>query len=182
LFATHTNIWDAILPVVTAATRLYASLRPIIWSSQTVFYDLFALYLAHLVMGLTVLGGLFFDHRVYQLPLPSQAVLVAHVVNLFVPVILLVTVLNMPFTVPSARINKDDVGKTVSPEDYCTLWDWISFHWVTPLIKKGTHNTLNEADIWKLSPTLSSSPLTLLFKTLVIAILFGNYGPPILAI
>jgi hypothetical protein len=165
-FATHTNIWDAILPVVTAATWLYASLRPIIWSSQTVFYDLFALYLAHLVTGLTVLGGLFFDHSVYRLPLPSQAVLAARVVNLSVLVILLVTVLNMPFAVPSARINKDDVGKTVSPEDYCTLWDWISFHWVAPLIKKGTHNTLNEADVWKLSPTLSSSPLTSLFKNL----------------
>ena len=27
----------------------------------------------------------------------------------------------MPFAVPSPRINKDDVGKSVSPEDYCSL-------------------------------------------------------------
>jgi multisubunit Na+/H+ antiporter MnhC subunit len=165
-FAVHAKIRDGILPVVTAATWLYASLRPIIWPSQTVFYDLFALYLAHLVTGFTILGGLFFDHSVYQLPLPSRVVLAARVVNLSVLAILLVIVLNMPFAVPSARVNKDDVGKSVSPEDYCSLWDWISFHWVVPLIKKGTYNTLNEDDVWKLSPTLSSRPLTSLFKDL----------------
>ena len=165
-FAVHAESWDAILSVVTAVTWLYASLRPIIWPSETVFYDLFALYLAHIVTGFITLGGLFFDHSVYQLPLPSQVVLVARVVNLSVLIILLIIVLNMPFAVPSARINKDDVGKSVSPEDYCSLWDWISFHWVVPLIKKGTYNTLNEDDVWKLSPTLSSRPLTSLFKDL----------------
>ena len=165
-FAVHAKIWDGVLSVVTALTWLYASLRPVIWSSQTVFYDLFTLYLAHLVTGLIVLGGLFFDHSVYQLPLPSQAALAARVVNLSVLTLLLVIVLNMPFAVPSARINKDDIGKSVSPEDYCTLWDWISFHWVVPLIQKGTYNTLNEDDVWKLSPTLCSRPLTSLFKNI----------------
>jgi len=165
-FAVHAKNWDAIMSVVTATTWLYASLRPIIWSSQTVSYDLFALYLAHILTGLVVLGGSFFDHSVYQLPLPSPVVLAARVVNLSVLAILFVIVLNMPFAVPSARINKDDVGKSVSPEDYCSLWDWISFHWVVPLIKKGTYNTLNEDDVWELSPTLSSRPLTSLFKDL----------------
>ena len=165
-FAVQAQIWDVILPVVTAVTWLYASLRPIIWSSETVFYDLFALYLAHLVTGFVILGGLFFDHSVYQLPLPSQMALAARVLNLFVLIILLAIVLNMPFAVPSTRINKDDIGKNVSPEDYCTLWDWVSFHWVVPLIKKGTYNTLNEDDVWKLSPTLSSRPLSSLFKDL----------------
>ena len=165
-FAVGAENRDVILAVVTAATWLYASLRPIIWSSQTVFYDLFALYLAHLVTGFVILGGSFFDHSVYQLPLPSPVVLAARVVNLSVLVILFGIVLNMPLAVPSARINKDDVGKSVSPEDYCSLWDWISFHWVVPLIKKGTHSTLNEDDVWKLSPTLSSGPLTSLFKDL----------------
>ena len=165
-FAVRAQIWDVALPIVTAATWLYASLRPIIWSSQTVFYDLFTLYLAHVVTGLIVLGGSFFDHSVYQLPLPPPVVLAARVANLSVLAILLTIVLNMPFAVPSPRINKDDVGKSVSPEDYCSLWDWISFHWVVPLIKKGTYSTLNEDDVWKLSPTLSSRPLTSLYKEL----------------
>ena len=165
-FAIGAENRDVILAVVTAVTWLYASLRPIIWPSQTVFYDLFVLYLAHLVTGFIILGGLFFDYSVCQLPLPSPVVLAARVVNLFVLVILFVIVLNMPLAIPSARINKDDVGKNVSPEDYCSLWDWISFHWVVPLIKKGTYNTLYEDDVWKLSPTLSSGPLTSLFKDL----------------
>ena len=164
--AVDAGIWDAIIPVITALIWLYASLRPILWPSQTVFYDLFALYLAHLVTGLIALGGLFFDHSVYQLPLPPQVALGARVANLSVVAISLAIVLNMPFAIPGATINEDDVGKSVSPEDYCSLWDWISFHWVVPLIRKGTYNTLNEDDVWKLSPTLCSRPLTSLFKDL----------------
>lgn len=165
-FAVGTKIWHGILPVVTAATWLYASLRPIAWPSRTVFYDLFALHLTRLVTELIILGGLFFDHSVYQLPLPSWVALAARVINLSVITISLVIVLNMPFAVPSPTVNEDDVGKSVSPEDYCSLWDWISFHWVVPLIRKGTYNTLNEDDVWKLSPTLCARPLTLLFKEL----------------
>jgi len=165
-FAAHANVWEGILPIATAITWLYASLRLIVWPSQTVFYDLFVLYLAHLVTGFITLGGLFFDHRVYQLPLPSQVVSGARVVSVSVIAILLVIVLNMPLAVPGAKIAEDDVGKSVSPEDYCSLWDWISFHWVVPLVKKGTYNTLNEDDVWELSPTLSSRPLTSLFKDL----------------
>ena len=165
-FAVYDKIWDVILPILIAATWLYASLRPIIWSSQTVFYDLFALYTTQIVAGFLVFGGSFFDHSVYQHPLPSPVVLAARVVNLSVLTVLLAIVLNMPFALPSAGINKDEVGKSVSPDDYCSLWDWISFHWVVPLIKKGTYNTLNEDDVWKLSPTLSSRPLTSLFKDL----------------
>ena len=165
-FAIHAKTWDIIVPVVIAATWLYASLRPITWSSNTVFSDLFALYLAHIVTGFIVLGGSFFDHSVYQHPLPSQVVLAARVLSLSVLIILLAIVLNMPLAVPSTRVNKDDVGKSVSPEDYCTLWDWISFHWIVPLIEKGTYKTLNEDNVWKLSPTLSSRPLTSSFKDL----------------
>ena len=166
LFTINAKVQDKVIPIVTAITWLYTSLRPITWPSQTVFFDLFALYLAHLMTELIRFGGLFFDHSVYQLPLPSHLALAARVVNLSVIAISLVIVLNMPFAVPSATINKDNVGKTVSPEDYCSLWDWISFHWVVPLIKKGTYNTLNEDDVWKLSPTLSSRPLTSLFNDL----------------
>ena len=165
-FAVNARIWDGVLPVITSITWLYASLRPIIWPSRTVFYDLFVLYLAHLVTGLVIFGGSLFDHNVYELPLPSGISLAARVVNLSVITLLLATVSNMPFAIPSAAINKDEVGKSVSPEDYCSLWDWISFHWVVPLIKKGTYNTLNEEDVWKLSPTVSSRPITSLSKDL----------------
>ena len=107
-FAVRAQIWDVALPIVAATTWLYASLRPIVWSSQTVFYDLFVLYLAHIVTGLIVLGASFFDHSVYQLPLPPPAVLAARVVNLSVLAILLAIVLNMLFAVLSPRIDKDD--------------------------------------------------------------------------
>lgn len=73
----------------------------------------------------------------------------------------------------------------VSPEDYTTLWNWVSFAWIYPLIRKvcwvhqcpseiqnrleltrtpasavqGTHSTLYEMDVWDLSPTMQSKPL-----------------------
>ena len=49
LFTLNAKVQDKVIPIVTAVTWLYASLQPIIWSFQTVFFDLFALYLAHLV-------------------------------------------------------------------------------------------------------------------------------------
>ena len=47
--------------------------------------------------------------------------LATRVVNLSVLAILLAIVLSMPFAVSSPRINKDDVCKSVSPKDYCSL-------------------------------------------------------------
>lgn len=69
----------------------------------------------------------------------------------------------MPMGIPSSFINKADIGITVSAEDYTILWNWISFAWVYPLIKKGTKETLGENDVWSLSPSMSSRPLFVKF-------------------
>ena len=54
--------------------------------------------------------------------------------------------------------------KTVSPEDYTTLWGWITFDCVYPLVKKCTNATLSEKDVWDLSPTMQSCPLFIQFR------------------
>jgi hypothetical protein len=56
-------------------------------------------------------------------------------------------------------------GKSVSPEDYTSLWGWISFHWVQPIIDLGTDTTLQESDVWDLSPTMQARPLYMKFCT-----------------
>jgi hypothetical protein len=56
-------------------------------------------------------------------------------------------------------------GKTVSPEDYTSLWGWVSFTWVKPLIDRGTYETLNEGDVWNLSPTMQARPVYLKFSS-----------------
>ena len=55
-------------------------------------------------------------------------------------------------------------GKTVSPEDYTTVWGWTSFRWIMPLLEKGTYNTLNEEDVWQLSPSMQARPLHIKFS------------------
>jgi hypothetical protein len=57
----------------------------------------------------------------------------------------------MPLAVPTSQVNEEEIGKTISPEDYTTLFKWATFTWVYPLIKKvlyfipkghGTHSSL----------------------------------------
>ncbi|KAF7799417.1 hypothetical protein EIP86_010651 [Pleurotus ostreatoroseus] len=55
-------------------------------------------------------------------------------------------------------------GDTISPEDYTTLFGWITFRWISPLIARGTQKTLNETDIWDLSPTMQARPLHMKFS------------------
>lgn len=55
-------------------------------------------------------------------------------------------------------------GASVSPEDYTTLWGWASFRWLIPLVIRGTSSTLNEADVWEMSPTMQARPLHIKFS------------------
>lgn len=32
-----------------------------------------------------------------------------------------------------------DKGRTVTPEDYTTLWGWVTFSWVYPLVRRVSH-------------------------------------------
>ena len=54
----------------------------------------------------------------------------------------------------------------MSPEDYTSLWGWASFLWVKPLIDKGTYETLNEDDVWNLSPTMQARAIYKKFSSM----------------
>ena len=54
-----------------------------------------------------------------------------------------------------------------TPEDYATLWSWISFDWVVPLLRTALARTaLSEDDIYPLSPIMKARPLYLKFSHL----------------
>lgn len=55
-------------------------------------------------------------------------------------------------------------GKTVSPEYYTTAWGWASFRWMLPLLERGLSKTLNEEDVWSISPLQQARPLYILFS------------------
>ncbi|KAH7927022.1 P-loop containing nucleoside triphosphate hydrolase protein [Leucogyrophana mollusca] len=156
---------SGIYHILTSLTWVYAAIRPVFWAKATAYADLFSLYLIHLTSGISLLGGAVYEHKVYGGPLPTLT-LVALVLNLVAVLVLLSTVVTMPCQLPSERVKKEDIGLSVSPEDYTTIWGWITFSWVYPLIRRGTSMTMNEEDVWNLSPTMQSRPVFTKFSTI----------------
>ncbi|KAJ6507515.1 hypothetical protein DFH09DRAFT_1050573 [Mycena vulgaris] len=95
-----------------------------------------------------------------------MSILVALSCNLGIVLVLLFVTVQMPMNLPSTRVKKDDIGQSVSPEDYTKLWGWLTFNWVYPLIKSGTNGTLSAKDVWTLSPTMQSRPIFIEFQTM----------------
>ncbi|KAG8717175.1 hypothetical protein FRC09_014648 [Ceratobasidium sp. 395] len=56
----------------------------------------------------------------------------------------------MPLNV-FGKFYDDEDGNAPSLEDQCTLWQWISFTWISPLISIGAERPLDEKDVWQLS-------------------------------
>ncbi|KAJ7479990.1 hypothetical protein B0H11DRAFT_2173507 [Mycena galericulata] len=158
--------WDAIQQFLVASTWLYTTARPVWRPTATPPYDMLAIYLAHIGGGILQLGGYLFQHNASGAPLPGTLVLVALSANLAALVGLVVVIMGMPLALPSHLVKKKDIGFTVSPEDYTSLWGWVSFRWVYPLVKRGRYTTLNEKDIWSLSPNIQSRPIFIKFSGL----------------
>ncbi|TCD65592.1 hypothetical protein EIP91_002477 [Steccherinum ochraceum] len=153
------DTWRILRPFVVAFAWFYAATRPVVRPSATPPYDLFILFLIQFVLAIVTSGGLVYDNRVLDIAYPPVWILVGHVANLVASFLLVVLILNMPLAIPSKRVKKEDIGLTVNPEDYTTLWGWITFNWVEPLIARGTTTTLNDKDVWGLSPRFQSRPL-----------------------
>ena len=103
------DIFGGLLPFLVAIAWLYTIIRPITHPIATSPFDLFSIYLVLFCVGSLRIGGILFDHIVFGLPWPSTITLVALSANLFALLILLIVVLNTPFTLPSNRINKKDI-------------------------------------------------------------------------
>ncbi|KAJ7173895.1 hypothetical protein C8R43DRAFT_1094036 [Mycena crocata] len=165
--ATDAPSWEPLRELFVAATWMYAAVRAGTHLSATPPYDLFALYIAHLLTGLVCLVGYVFEASVEEdVPLPGHATLVGLGLNVVGTAAVLLAVLQMPLNVPSARTDVSQIGVTVSPEDYTPLWRWISFSWIYPLIRKGTTTTLSPSDVYDLSPNLQSRPVFIKFTRL----------------
>ncbi|KAJ3486309.1 hypothetical protein NLI96_g4318 [Meripilus lineatus] len=166
LILDSTSVWDDVRPFLIALSWLYAASRPITRPTATPPFDLFAFFILQLLVGVLALWGILYDYQVRGLALPPPWILAGHVVNLAAVSSLLFLVVSMPLAIPSKRVDRHEIGKSISPEDYTSLWGWISFTWIRPLIKRGTTTTLNESDVWKLSPTFQSRPLYVKFSKL----------------
>ncbi|KAJ6562830.1 hypothetical protein DFH09DRAFT_1035588 [Mycena vulgaris] len=164
--ADSVDAWAFTQRLLIALSWSYATVRPIAAPSATAPYDLFLIYVFHAMGGVLLLGGHLFDYAAGDKPLPATSILVALSCNLGIVLVLLFVTVQMPMNLPSTRVKKDDIGQSVSPEDYTKLWGWLTFNWVYPLIKSGTNETLSEKDVWTLSPTMQSRPIFIKFQTM----------------
>ncbi|KAJ7104581.1 hypothetical protein C8R43DRAFT_1047311 [Mycena crocata] len=166
--------WEAIQRFLVASTWLYSTTRPILRPTATPPFDLFTLYIVHIIGGILQLGGHLFQHNAYGVPLPGTLVLVGLSVNLVALVALVTVIMGMPLALPSHSVKKEDIGSSVTPEDYTNLWGWVTFRWVYPLVQKGRDTTLHEKDVWDLSPNIQSRPIFIKFSTLPQKTLLGK--------
>ncbi|KAG5653253.1 hypothetical protein H0H81_001510 [Sphagnurus paluster] len=161
-----TEVWAATRTLLLAAAWLYTVTRPITRPITTAPLDLFVLYLAFFISALLQVGGIVYDREVFGEMWPPAFAVVSMWANLVAAGGLLAVVLSMPLALPSGRVPKDEIGMSISPEDYTSLWGWITFSWVYPLVKRGRDTTLHEKDVWALSPTMQSRPIFSKFITI----------------
>ncbi|KAI0649819.1 multidrug resistance-associated ABC transporter [Trametes meyenii] len=164
LIVHHSQATTGVLDLAIAVTWLYATLRPVVRPTATAAYDLLVLFGLHLSLGIVLTSGWIYDQYVYGTALPPRPVVVLYIAHLFAVLGLFIVVMNMPLDLPSRRVKKEDVGVTVSPEDYTTVWGWATFRWVLPLLDRGMYRTLNEDDVWLLSPLMRCRPLHIKFS------------------
>ncbi|KAF8502967.1 multidrug resistance-associated ABC transporter [Gautieria morchelliformis] len=154
---------QVISPFLSFLSWLPAAVVSAVRPTLTPPYGLFSLYVVQLVTGVFRFGVIWYDRDTLGLPVNGWE-LAGTSANLVAVLGLVLIVLCMPLNIPSKAI-EEKIGKEVSPEDYTSLWGWISFEWVHPLVRKGTNETLNEPDVWDLSPTMQSKPLYMKFST-----------------
>lgn len=149
----NTEFWNA---AIFSLTWLYATLKPAIRPKVKPHYDLFTIYLISLVVALLEAGGYVYLSYVYQLPFfRDMAFITFSSLNILVLFTVLVITLRTRLAVPveGSVISPADIGTNISPEDYTTLWNWITFAWVTPITQR---NIQKEEDVWKLSPLMAT--------------------------
>ncbi|KAF8748762.1 P-loop containing nucleoside triphosphate hydrolase protein [Rhizoctonia solani] len=74
-------------------------------------------------------------------------------------------ILNMPLE-SSGDAQIDAEGRTPALEDHCTLLQWITFSWVSPLVALGSRQPLGEKDMWQLSRLMRTRVLMKQFSQL----------------
>ncbi|KAF7342065.1 ATP-dependent bile acid permease [Mycena venus] len=145
-----------ILPFLFATSWCYAFLQPLIAGPIiTAPMHLFWLFLVEFTGAVVLLGGVSLGYGEV-----TRMMIIVFVLNTILTTSLLVIVLRLPLGV---RTRESFGGLEPAAEDYTSLFGWMTFSWVYPLIRRGTKNPLNEKDVWDLSPIMKTRPIFLKF-------------------
>ncbi|KAG8738112.1 hypothetical protein FRC10_007279 [Ceratobasidium sp. 414] len=151
----HAGIFSLVTTAIALASWVYAALRPTIRPLRTPYYDLLTLYFTHFLAACVGL------YEAATAPASDVALTLGHfgrVADSIVTLAGMVMIVNMPLDI-TANPGVDEEGLHPSLEDHCTLWQWITFTWVSPIISLGAAQPLEEKDVWQLSKTMRTRVL-----------------------
>ncbi|CAE6495623.1 unnamed protein product, partial [Rhizoctonia solani] len=153
---------SVIIPAATLVSWVYAGLRPNLWPSYTPYYDLLVLYTSQFVSACAFL----YDGSVTVIPGDNfRWEHIERVFDAFLTFGGITIILNMPLE-SSGDAQIDAEGRTPALEDHCTLLQWITFSWVSPLVALGSRQPLGEKDMWQLSRLMRTRVLMKQFSQL----------------
>ncbi|KAH6888231.1 multidrug resistance-associated ABC transporter [Coprinopsis sp. MPI-PUGE-AT-0042] len=137
--------------LLIAATWAYTVIRTVLHRGPAPPYDVLIAYVAILCGAVLKVGGELWQeqHDWSRLGWASAWS------NLVVVLVTLSVLLSMPLN----HLSETAKAGSSSPEDYTSLFGWITFSWVYPLVQSGRFKTLNEDDVWNLSPAFRSKPV-----------------------
>lgn len=135
--------------------QTYLTLHPIFKPSRTPSMMVFTLYITHFTTSLIslVMAGYVRTITSRATPWASPTFFALESLTLATSMILITATLGMPLVDPEIT---DRLGSDAQREDKVTLYDWITFAWVNPLIQLGYKQTLKDEDVPKLSKTMRS--------------------------
>ncbi|CAE6397156.1 unnamed protein product [Rhizoctonia solani] len=158
----RSGILTVITPAVVLVSWVYAGLRPNLRPSYTPYYDLLFLYFSQFVSACVSL------YHVSMSGAPSDGFRWGHfgrVFDAFLTLGGITIILNMPLE-SFGEPNVDAEGRPPALEDHCTLLQWITFSWVSPLVALGSRQPLGEKDMWQLSRLMRTRVLMKHFSQL----------------
>ncbi|CDZ98657.1 multidrug resistance-associated abc transporter [Phaffia rhodozyma] len=163
--------------IVLGCCWLYAATYPILRPRPTPYPTIVVFHALQLIASLLTLLTALFKLSILP-PVPHEPVIarsteILTALSATLSAVLVAVSLSLPVeSVPASyeEERKAEANQTggmgSSPEDGCSVWDWITFNWVKPLIKRGSSGYLKDDDVYMLSPTQRSQPLYAKFKTI----------------
>lgn len=144
----------ALTQVAQCIAWTYAVLRPLARKSPTPPYDLVVLYLVHSVACLVVI------HAQWT----QRASITPSIASLLVTSCALALIFSMPLTDVDPSPDTPEHTRPPAGEDRCTLWQWMTFSWMSPLIDLAVERTIEKENVWQLSEGCRSNLLVRKFK------------------
>ncbi|KAI6042761.1 hypothetical protein EDC04DRAFT_3058052 [Pisolithus marmoratus] len=141
--------------IVIGLTWLYNVLKPALRPRPTAYIDVFILYITHFVFGVIRIGtSIYYLHTTP----PTTLEWIGMSLNLVAITAGLGIISIMPLQIPSDDL-RGGIYDKYSPEDYASIFEWATYSWVYPLIKRGNIMEMKHEDVWDLTPAMRSAPI-----------------------